>query len=144
MYTKANVGAASTSINAGDIVQLSDKENEGIFSMTEMCNVTSGESLHAGPKPEHRGYFNKGIDADGGYRQEALSYWQVYSFANPSYGGAIQYKEPIALRHLVSGRYLKLDSHKVKAEGGDDDQQPEPSFAEVFDPSNVQRSLPFY
>lgn len=139
MYTKAVLGRGSSSIKAGDIVQLSDKEHDGIISMTKMCKCASGEDLTlSGDKPAvHQAYLNMGIDDDGGYRQESLSYWQVYSFGNPSFGGALTYNEHIALRHLASGRYLALRGGRTPGE------MTEPVFEDRFDPEDHDLAFSF-
>jgi hypothetical protein len=138
MYTKAHpADIVESSIKAGDIVQLSDKEMGGIISMAEMCAVDIKEKrplseLPVAPK-KHQGYLNKGIDDDGGYLQESLSYWQVYRFGEISYGGPLKYHEPIVLRHLVSGRYIAL-------RGSGTDGDIELKFVENFDSRQKEAS----
>jgi hypothetical protein len=112
-YTKAHPSdVVESSIKAGDIVQLSDKELGGIISMAEMCTVNIKEKKNLSELPlsksKAQGYLNRGIDDDGGYMQESLSFWQVYRFGEMSYGGALKYHEPIVLRHLVSGKFVAL------------------------------------
>ena len=97
------VGIPEAALRAGDIIQLDNNELNGCvaaFAMVPLeSQLNAAELSSAGPaarkaetlrqldtaktkKPIETVFLNRGQDDDGGLKQEATSYWQVYIFDN--------------------------------------------------------------
>jgi hypothetical protein len=88
----------------------------GIFSMATMYKVALNEKLptHGLPSGSMEGFVNTGRDTDGGYKQEAWSYWQVYA-EDMTKGNPLRIGETVYLRHLVTGQSVSSRSSCVMA-----------------------------
>lgn len=117
MYTHVSLGQDKV-LRAGDIIKLHDQEKGGLLSATMMIFLQQSDNkpgllnslAHtAAEEATMTGFLNHGRDNDGGIKQEAMSFWQIMLFGEPTRGDVLAFEtQKVVLRHLASGKYLAV------------------------------------
>lgn len=144
-------------LRAGDIIQMNNNELNGCLAAFSMVPIVPGKTpaelvklgitrkeemkrqLDAAKLAEHVDtvFLNRGLDDDGGLKQESTSFWQVYLYQNIQSGAPLVYEsQSVVLRHMVTGKYLAVSEPSAGS------KQSEPTLVSKPSPECVIQIMP--